>query len=207
MAGSSAHGGVEERVNQFLARLPDGVHSYPQCKTKGSVVREFVAGLPMIELMDALPGPVRPLVMHRPPAGQWFPEVHANVIYLAMREAFFETDAAMVSHAHECNKRLVTNPIARFMVRLFSWDRTVRETVRLWNQFHVGSQLTFEQTDDELILLFEFPDHLWPPLVLECLSTAFRAGIQLSLKADLEVKLHDAAPNRCRYRCIVRSGI
>ena len=65
-------------LEEYIAGLPDGLASHPQCQAKASLYRSLIdtKGLEPDDV-DALPPDLRSLVIHPVPISSWIPEVHS----------------------------------------------------------------------------------------------------------------------------------
>src|SRR5215469_9981046 len=113
-------------IETYLASLPRGLSSYPECQHKGEPLDVWLRQSPTRDIARHVPAQVAGLLNRDRAAPTWVPEVHANVLYLAMREAHFADDAAFLAHARKCNRAVIETP----MNRLVFWVAATRAILR-----------------------------------------------------------------------------
>ncbi len=164
----------------YLSRLPAGIASYPECTVKASVFRHALMNKPLGPEI-ALPDEVRALVDHPPPVSAWIPEVHFNVLSLALRDAYFAADDldGYLAWVFEQNRRLLATPLYRAVFLLISPGRLLTGVQRRWGTFRQGTELSIHrQTSNEVELRLLTPPFLQPTLTLQGLTMAFRAALE-----------------------------
>lgn len=176
------------RVVDYLARLPDGLDSYPAAQVKNSVVRAWIAEHDTKALAAAVPETVRPLCTGELMVTRWVPEVHATAVYLTLRELFFDSDAAFVLDAHARNRALLSGRLYRMLVRLLSVERIGKTTRLLYSQMHRGTDLSVDVTDFPWRCWLRYPHALVPELLGHCYATAIGAAVELSGMHRVEVE-------------------
>ncbi len=159
------------RVNGFLAKLPDGLDSYPDVAVKYSVLGIWTEGHDLEQLRDALPGRVRDLSETGNPVTRWVPEAHATVVYLTLRELFFSSDDAFVHDARQRNTNLQCSPIYELLFRALATSRITRAAPAAYRQVHRGSTLEVSTEGRPWTWSLVLPPHLVPELLARCYAT------------------------------------
>ena len=167
------------RIEEYLAKLPGGVHAFPDTRVKYSVVGLWMDGHDREPLAEALPPEVRPLLEPGFPVSRWVTEVHATCIYLALRELFFPSDDAFVADALERNRALLQKPMYKVLLRLFSPERAAKGTAVAFSQMHRGVTLEVEALADAWIVRLRHPPNIVPELLGRCYATAVRGALEV----------------------------
>ncbi|MCZ7677693.1 MAG: hypothetical protein M5U28_02505 [Sandaracinaceae bacterium] len=147
----------------YLARLPEGLASHPQCVVKASVLRDVADARPLgPDDLAALPGPVAQLVREPPPVSSWVPEVHALVAMIAIRDRHFAPGeiglSAYEEWTYERNKKLLARPLYRALFLLLSPERLLRNVGNRWAMFRRGSRLELvERSASSATVRLSFP--------------------------------------------------
>lgn len=200
----NVHGGIAAAqtpsVERYLASLPRGLSSYPECMHKGEPLGVWLQRSPTRDVARLVPPPVAGLLDRDRPTPPWVPEVHANVLYLAMRQAHFPDDAAFLAHARECNRAVLDTP----MNRVLFWAAAPRAILRAaglrWGSLHRGSAIDvrFGQ-DSSATVVLSFPRGLFPELVLRGNATGFALAMENAGAREIEVEVRAVAPTRALF--------
>ena len=83
------------RLAHYLDLLPEGIHSYPECQSKGVLVRSAIDGHDFGEALERLPVELRELIESPPPAGVWVSAVLCDAAFHAVCDRFYPTDQAI----------------------------------------------------------------------------------------------------------------
>ena len=110
----------------------------------------------------------------------WVPEVHAMVIYLQVRDLFFDDDDAYVRDARERNRKLLAGPLYRMVLSLLSAERIYKTSRRVFNLMHRGTDLTVDVSHTPWVWKAEFPANLVPEIMGRCYATAAVASLELN---------------------------
>ncbi|MGH1342406.1 MAG: hypothetical protein ACRBN8_12680 [Nannocystales bacterium] len=170
---------VLPRVAAYLDQLPGGIDAFPEAEVKYSVVATWLEGHDATALVSSLPDAVHPLLQREFPVTRWVPEVHATMVYLGLRERFFESDDAFVADALERNRTLVNKPMYRILLGLLSKSRAVKGASVTYSQLHRGTELIVVGGDDHWEVYIVHPPHLVPPILGRCYATAMRAALEV----------------------------
>ena len=115
-----------ERMERYLAGLPAGLDSFPDCLAKGSVLRSTLAQQPIEELASRLPESLRLLVTDPPVDSEWMSETRFVAIYHAVADLRGFTDADILMWARERNRALFRNPAYRILMAVSSPGTLIR---------------------------------------------------------------------------------
>jgi hypothetical protein len=131
---------------------------------------------------------------------QWVPEVHATVIYLAMREMHFPDEASFLAHARQCNQLVLETPLNRVLF----WAASPRAILRAgwvrWGSLHRGSTIAVRSPDEHSgELTMTFPENLFPEIVVRGNGTGFTLAMERAGARDLEVHLREMGPTRAVF--------
>lgn len=188
-------------VENYLARLPGGIQAYPECNQKGDALSLWLRDSPTSGLIERLPpeaAAVLGSVAHLP---VWVPDVHASVLYLAIREVHFADDAAFLAHAKVRNRALLDTPTNRILFWVVSPKDLLRAAGLRWGSFHRGSTLTVRiRGDSSAEFELGFPPHLLPEIVLLGNGTGIAAALEGAGARDVVIEMTDVAPTRARFR-------
>jgi hypothetical protein len=190
------------RIERYLASLPAGFASHPQCQHKFATIRDFIVGTPLLERRDVLPPHLARMVANPPPVTAWVSEVEANCIFLGVREACFRTDDEYYLFSAERSHQLMSRPMYRLMFALISPRRVVKGAAWKWTQFHRGTSLTGTLDDDEKggRLELRFPEGLMSPIAAGGYAGALRAAFTMSTSSPVSLEITETTPSSFIYR-------
>jgi hypothetical protein len=180
-------------VDAYLASLPGGIDAYPECAHKGDALAVWLRASPTAGLAERVPPVVARLVTDESAITTWVPEVHANVLYVAIRECSFRDDESFLVHAHACNEAVLQTPLNRVVFWVAAPKAILRAAGLRWGSIHRGSTLEVSVARDTYAhCVLRYPPNLFPAIVLRGLATAFAAALENAGGRDVRVELRDA---------------
>jgi hypothetical protein len=187
-------------VEDYLAAVPGGIDGYPECLHRGEPLTQWIEHSPTAGLRERLPAPAAALLRPDGRMPNWVPEVHATVIYLAIREVHFRDDAAFLEHARRCNRAVLETPANRLLLWAASPRAILRGTSLRWGSLHRGSILEARTPDERSAeLTLSFPPHLLPEIVLRGNGTGIRVALEGAGARDVQVDLQVIDPSRAVF--------
>ena len=177
-------------VENYLASIPGGIDGYPDCMHKGEPLGVWLAGSPLSGLSERVPPPVAELLREPANLPTWVPEVHATVIYLAMREVHFASDAAFLQHAEKVNRGVLETPVNRVLFWVASPRAILRGGSVRWGSLHRGSTIEVRtRVENSADLTLRFPPNLLPELIALGNGTGFKLALANAGAHDVSVRL------------------
>jgi hypothetical protein len=187
-------------VEAYLSSLPAGVDSYPERAHKGESLSVWLQRSPARGLAAFVPAQVAPLLVPDRPFPTWVPEVHASVLYLAIREARFADDAAFLAHARACNRAVLQTPTNRVLFWALSPSAILRAAGLRWGSLHRGTSIDVRVARDASAqLVLEYPPRLFPEIVLRGTATGFAAALENAGARDVHLELRAAEETRALF--------
>jgi hypothetical protein len=169
-------------VEAYLAGLPLGLASYPDCSLKVAAVSGLVSLVRDREaLAAALTPPIRDLVTAPPPNAAWVPEVHGNVVYLAARDVCCANDEAFVLLLKQMNRALLSSAVYRILFSVVSPRALINNAQGRWESFHRGIALEARAPSaNSATVTLRFPSHLLPELMAKALAATYEVVVELA---------------------------
>lgn len=188
------------RVDAYLASLPEGIDSYPQCAHKGEPLAIWLRRSPTEGLGDKLPAPVAALLDPSRAFPSWVPEVHANVLYLAILEASFADDRAFLAHADQCNRAVLQTPTNRVLFWVAAPKAILRAAGQRWSSLHRGSAIEVRVAKDTSAEVdLHYPPRLFPEIVLRGTATGFLAALENAGARDVDLAVRRVDDTRAVF--------
>jgi len=188
------------RMERYLAGLPAGLDSYPECLAKGSVLRSTLLQQPIAEILPRLPDPLRALVTDPPVDSEWLSEARFVAIYLAVADVRGLSEGEVLAWARDRNRALFRNPAYRILMAVSSPATLLRGATMRWSNWHRGSTLEVEGvTDVGVRALLRFPPGLFDDLMLKVFGEAYSAGLELARAKSPASSVELLEPGLARY--------
>ena len=194
--------GLHPCAREYVARLPDGLASYPHCVAKAALLRDILGSRPLDPDGDHLPDALRSLVVNPPPVSSWIPEVHFVAISLAIYGRHFGGDDLSAFEEWVCtrNAALFSKPLYRVLIALMSPERLLVGASKRWTAFHRGTTLTLLQHTPELALVrLDFPPELFERVLMHGFAASMRAAAQVAGGRNVRSGLDTATATRAEY--------
>jgi hypothetical protein len=189
-----------ERMERYVAGLPAGLDSFPECMVKGSVLRSTLLQQPIDQIIDRLPQPLRALVTDPPVDSEWMSEVRFVAIYHAVADVRGYSDADIHVWSRDRNRALFRNPAYRILMAVSSPATLLRGAAMRWSNWHRGSALEVEGILDVGVrAVLRFPPGLFDELMLKSFGEAFVAGLELAKAKSPASTVELVEPGLARY--------
>jgi hypothetical protein len=189
-----------ERLERYLAGLPAGLDSHPECLVKGSVLRSTLLQQPIDQIVERLPDTLRPLVTDPPVDSEWMSEARFVAIYHAVADVRGYSDADIQVWARDRNRALFRNPAYRILMAVSSPATLLRGAAMRWSNWHRGSALEIEGVLDVGVrAVLRFPPGLFDDLMLMSFGEAFVAGLELAKAKNPASTAELVEPGLARY--------
>jgi hypothetical protein len=191
------------RAAAYVASLPQGLDSFPECRMNHHVLEHVPTDFPDLAAGQLMPPQLADFFARRI-AGDWFHEAVGNTIYLMIRDQCYRDDASFQGWNQKNIDRLIRNPLFRAIMVLLSPALVVIGAGKRWGSFHQGTTMKTEpvgQAGDRLQVrgMLTFPAGLYDPLLLRLHTSTFLAAL-VAAKADQpEVRLGDVTPTSAEY--------
>lgn len=198
---SAANGTKFPRLNAYLAGLPAGLASYPECQARTSLLSQFLEGMPApAPSPEGVPEPLAS-VLRRRPRGLWMPEVHVMAVSLTIADHAGMDDDAYLRWLEELNRSYFRSLVLRVLFAFVSPAELVPRSPARWAAVHQGSTLTTESVSpNEARIILDFPSGLFAPVLLRHFTAVFQAALAHSNARDPVVTLEEASEVRGLYR-------
>jgi len=188
------------RLAAYLAGLPAGLGSYPDCLARTSLCAELIDGMPEPRPRPAdLPEPAASILARRP-RGLWMPEVHVMALSVTIADHYEFDDAAYLGWLHDVNLRYFSSLVLRVLMAFISPTELVARASARWLAVHQGSTLEARLTGPGSARVeLTFPPGLFAPILLRHFTAVWQAIFEHSKAKECEVTLVEANELRGTY--------
>jgi hypothetical protein len=191
--------GAAPSYERYVASLPGGLDAYPEAQAKGALVRSVLLDHP-IEVLRALPAPVRGWVTDPPLDNVWVSEARFCALIHAIAEARGWREQATLDWCRERDRDLLSGPLYRILMLAATPEAMLRHAPTRWAAFHRGSTLTFAGfADDGARASLAFPKGLFDPLLLKAFSGSFHVALDLAHARKPAVEIEASGDGFARF--------
>jgi hypothetical protein len=184
------------RVRDYLAGLPGGLGSYPDCRARQGVVETVVSAAPRF----AQEAPPLVLDLLASPRGPWVPEVVFGAAILAMADRAGWTDAELLEWHRSLNRHLFRGPVYRAVMACFSPQFLLERGASRWATFHAGSALHVAAEGERgAVARLDFPTALFNRLLLQVYAEAMGAALENARAGRVTIQLGEAGERSATF--------
>ena len=192
------------RLERYLARLPEGVDSYPDVVVKASTFTAALADKPLPAGRGLLPAPIEKLLVTPPLVSAWVPEVHMVSIFKLIGDHHFEGRGgtpAFLDWVYAQNQKLLGGKLYRALFWFLSPEQVFRGIEQRWGAFRRGTSLTLTaRSDHHAVFEFRYPRNLLDDEGLLAIGTALRVAGEAAGAKSTAVELVDVTPTSGHVR-------
>jgi len=190
-------------LERYLAELPDGWASFPDCVAKATMLQQTKKLLPA-GFDDVVPEPILRRLSEEAPPTAWAPEVEHIAFVLAivdLRAHAGRSPESMWTELAEENRKLMARREYRALLQTGAPERMFRQLEQGWHRFHRGTEFVcVEATPRSARLELRFPPALLPELALRMRVASIHGVLRACGVEGLDVEHWLVEPGRARYR-------
>lgn len=194
----------------YLAALPQGMSSYPECVLRASNMLPFMSTKgpsPLAGIERELPEPLQRLIAAPPPNSAWLPEVHLYSFLLANVDQARMTDDAYEAWVLATCQKLYSGLLYKLVMSFVSRENVVEVAGSRWATQHRGTTLTMRSLDrDHIRCRLDFPPRLMSPLILKGYRSVLLAVWQLVEARGLQMRVVETSETMAEYETTWTSG-
>lgn len=183
---------------QYLAALPAGEASHPQCMVKGSVLRSMLETSPVPFPVEGLPASLVTLLEVPPLPSEWVSEVKFNTLMLAHEEVMPER--VFREWVYSRNRKLFSSSLYRILFLVVSPERLLSQMTSRWAAFRKGTELMIvDRTSKHFIVDMRYPSFLYERRVLANVCVAVTAALDAAGAHATQVTVCDIGETKARF--------
>ncbi|MBN8612899.1 MAG: hypothetical protein J0L92_20075 [Deltaproteobacteria bacterium] len=187
-------------LSAYLAALPEGLASYPACRTKGAIVRSVLDEGDLVTQAPHLPEELAALVRDRPPLTAWIAAVHADAVFHLYCDTHAPSDQAMLDWTYERSTRFGRSQTYRHIFNAAGPRMLLRTGVRMHGFFQMGTELEVpELTAGSAKVVLKHPPHLHSRLNQLSNVALLRAIVDLTGGSNGKSEMVEHTPTHARY--------
>ena len=169
------------RTRAYVASLPKGLASYPECRGKASIWKNIRRWTDTGQLLGRVPPELTVFSSENLLVNTWMSAAESFASHLALRDLLFASDAAIVDHFRMVDRQLLSGPLYRMLFAVATPLRVLHAADRRFNAMFEGITLVARQEDSRRVSLsLKYPPRLLPPLVGSLYLVAFEVAAELA---------------------------
>lgn len=187
-------------LDDYWAKLPLGLDSYPECLSKGALLRSSLQGVKPHASWAALPPRVQAALRAPPLPTEWVSTVLTDSVAYVVYDTYFPTIEAMLKWDYDRTFKVANLPMYRMLTRVAGLSNFLRGAVKLHGFFQRGTDIRIKLSEGEADLRLEHPPHLHGGLNHLSNEAVFRATLDSAGAKTSSVTMLESAPTFARYR-------
>lgn len=188
------------RLAEYIAQLPDGLASYPECKSKGALITTALEGHDLRHATRGLPEEISQLIVAPPPSWSWVPATWSDAMFYVLVDTFYPTPEAVLEWTYERTIKASSNKLYRALTRVSGPSALLRMTAAAHGLFQKGTDMSSERVEGGAILRMTHPPFLHCGLNHLSNVGMIRALLEITGARDHEVEMTASEPTQAIYR-------
>lgn len=187
------------RLADYLDGLPEGLGSYPECESKGSLLASSLDGHDIDDLCRGLPPPLVALIREPPPAGVWVSAAMTDAVFHAVCDRHYPSEIAVLRWTYERTVSMAKHPVYRTMLRVPGPKVLMRIGAKAHGLLQRGTELELELGDSDAEIRLTFPPRLHVGLNLVANVALWRGLTEITGGEDVRCKMTSSSSTEARY--------
>lgn len=189
-------------LSAYLDALPAGLASYPECQSKGALVRSALDEVDLSAHLGALPEPVAAVVDARPALTEWVSAVVTDAVFHAVCDLRFPTEEAVMTWTYERTRRVAKSQAYRHFLAVAGPGFFLRVATRTHSFFQRGTEMAVELLEpNRSIVAMHHPPHLHSRLNQLTNVALLRAVVDMTGGLRTRSEMIEHGPTGARYEC------
>ncbi|HEY3452462.1 MAG TPA: hypothetical protein VGK67_39325 [Myxococcales bacterium] len=193
------------RLASYMAALPLGFESYPDCRIKGFYFRESLQALKApAEIGAGWPQPLQDLLAAPPTNSAFMPEVLYCAFRLCVADHLHMTQPAYEEWVLGNSRSIYKGFVGKLIMAFASKAMLLDAAGSRWAMIHRGS--TFQATTVPGTSInrgvLQFPPHLFNEMILRGLGGVMKAAFELVEKQPFQLVLVEFNDRMARYEAL-----
>ena len=186
----------------YVDALPDGLASYPDCRSKGTLLRSSLDHHDTEDMAKGIGPVLADILRSPPPAGVWAPAVYNDALFHAACDLHYPSDEAMLRWCRDRTDAMANNPLYRAIIRLPTPRMIVSIASRFHDLFQRGTTLTvIDSSATHANARLSFPPHLHSRLNALSNVAMFEVLLEQVNAKRVRVTMTEQSPTHALYAC------
>ncbi len=185
------------RSAAYVATLPHGLASYPDCLCRGSGLT-FATYAPLLEAPSGLPDEVLEVARRPPGATEWVTEVMGQVLFLALADRSGLGDDDFLDATSREVARRPGGHLLRPLVELTSPELLISVGEIVWRTERRGSVLELVPGDRRCRAVLRYPPHLYDRFLVRAAARSLQDGLGMARATEARAEVVEYDPTRAQ---------
>lgn len=183
----------------YLAGLPSGIDSHPQCLAKSSLLRAVIDEVGGPRRIQGIPAELARHIAEPEPPNAWIPEVIYVAAHFALQGESGIGDDEMLALTFRANKKLTESRMYRALAMVASPELLLRGAQVGWKVLHRGVSLRVHASERHAEITVRHPVGLWTELAHRSAALGFSAVITAARGRDPSVEVTESRKDGARF--------
>jgi hypothetical protein len=183
----------------YLAGLPAGIDSHPQCFAKSSLLRAVIDETGGPRRLEGIPSVLARHIDEPEPPNAWIPEVIYVAAHFALKDVLGIDDDEMLGVTFRANKKLTESRMYRALAMVASPELLLKGAQVGWRVLHRGVSLRVHVVDRSAEISVRHPIGLWTELAHRSAALGFSAVITAARGRDPVVEVTESREDGARF--------
>lgn len=196
--------GVDPRVfpatSAYVASLPHGLASYPECATKGILMRSAISSHPFHPSWKNLPTEIVSAIKSPPLPTSWASAVLTDAVFCVISDTFYPSREAVLKWNYDRTFHLARVPLFSHITDFAGLEHFLRGAARLHNIFQRGTILEVQPAKLHADIRLTHPPYLHGELNHASNEGVFRAALETAGALSPRVEMLSSTPEGATYR-------
>lgn len=188
----------DEPLDRWLAQLPAGWDSYPECRMKGAMVREMLAGCALAPAtVDRLPAAVASLVRAPPKSSEWVPcALGVGMLAAAAKLDRWSLDR-LRTMARASTERLSSR--VGLLLALTTPSVLMLASRLRWGLVYRGVDLDWRQEGRAMRVFVRYPPHLFTEFFALGQGWGLEPALEATRARNVQMRMVAYSPTESTY--------
>ena len=188
-----------KHLTHYIGALPSGLASYPDCETKGTLLRTLLHGYAFDPSWTTLPRELREILEKPPLPTQWVRTALSDAIFYVLCDTYHPTAEATFRSTYDRTIMVANSATYRVLTRLAGLRNFLRGAVKIHGLFQRGTEISLELRDEEAEVVLSHPPYLHLGLNHLSNEAAFAAALESAGARESSVRMTASEPTYARY--------
>ncbi len=185
---------------EYLAKLPAGLGSYPDCRTKGILIRSSVKDVAPHASWATLPPALLEAIESPPLPTTWVSTVLTNAVHFVVADTYYPTPQALLDWNYARTFKASNSPMYRTLTRMAGLRNFLRGAVKVHGLFQQGTDISIDFLGETSArVLLEHPPYLHFGLTHLANEAVFAATLDAAGAQSSKVKMTESSARRAVF--------
>lgn len=163
----------------WLAGLPEGLASYPECETAREYDDVLSRDYPLAARHPRLPASLAKAIRFETDKKGWVPDLYCLLHMHIVLDLYFKDEAAYLEQHLVWSRELIDHPLLRAATYCISPRLTMVALGAVWTRMSRGTSLTTREgpTPNSRYVTLSFPHHMYDAFNVEAVFVSIKATI------------------------------